>query len=149
MNRRTKVDRSGNDNNGKASVKASPKRKCKRKLLPLHENSQLVTFTPVETERAPLKYPTFMKRRKKGKKQLLKKKLNARKNVANATNAKNATNASSVEHTGEESNKLTLEDEHIFDEKKKTKKPRKIISKKILIKKIDRQRRYFQKTGGK
>ncbi|XP_076238005.1 microcephalin [Calliopsis andreniformis] len=104
------------------------KKKFKKKLLPLNENSQLVTFSPMEEERILPKCPTFLKRRKKAKKQLQKTKFN------------NGRSVSSVEHIEAENSRqsLLLEDDHIFRDKKKqnTKKPKKIISKKILVKKI-------------
>ncbi|XP_076682922.1 microcephalin [Andrena cerasifolii] len=117
-----------NDQNAGNLINLSFKRKCKKKLLPLHECSQLLTFSPVEQECVPPKYSTFAKRHRKGKKQAAKTKFNA------------AVSASNAKHIEEQSSKQSLleDDTHSFSEKKKqkAKKPKKVVSKKITVKKI-------------
>lgn len=117
-----------NDQNAGNLIDFSSKRKCKKKLLSLRECSQLLTFSPVEQERIPPKFPTFTRRRRKGKKQAAKTKFNTA--AGSATNAK---------HIEEQNSKQSLleDDTHSFSEKKqKAKKPKKVVSKKIIVKKI-------------
>ena len=117
-----------NDQNAGNLIDLSSKRKYKKKLLSLRECSQLLTFSPVEQERVAPKFPTFARRHRKGKKQAAKTKFNA------------ADSASNAKHIEEQNSKQSLleDDTHSFSEKKKqkAKKPKKVVSKKITVKKI-------------
>ncbi|XP_076760539.1 microcephalin isoform X2 [Xylocopa sonorina] len=99
------------DKSIKLSIAVPDKRRNKKKLLPLHENSQLLSFSPVEKEL----HPTC---------QVFENKKKTRKNKCNK---------------GIKINKIVecLEIENIKDyDKPKQRKPKKIISKKIVVKKI-------------
>ncbi|XP_012230579.1 putative histone-lysine N-methyltransferase 1 isoform X1 [Linepithema humile] len=102
-------------------------RKGKRKLLPLNENSQLCSITPIEEDKCTAKESTFGKKSKKFKKKRSKRKL-----------ADVKTNTSSIKHNivnerWSDNDCDTFENKR---KKKKVRKPKKIMSKKIVIKKI-------------
>lgn len=115
------------DQNVKNSTVPSAKKKCKKKLLPLHECSQLLSFSPVQEEYLPFEHPTHPKKYKKKKKQNIKNKSNSTNHESNMKNIKRKS-----------SEQLLLEDDHLIvcDKKKKETKTKKIISKKITIKKV-------------
>ncbi|XP_043261604.1 uncharacterized protein LOC122402681 [Colletes gigas] len=98
------------------------KRKFKKKLLPLRECSQLLSFSPVDGDIFPPKEPTHIKKRKKLKKEHIKNIVNLRNNEINMNHIERNNNEESL-----------LDNDCTFSNKKK---PRKIISKKITIKKI-------------
>ncbi|CAL7936233.1 unnamed protein product [Xylocopa violacea] len=99
------------DESIKHSIAVPDKRRNKKKLLPLHEYSQLLSFSPVEKELHP-SHQVFENKRK------------TRKNKCNK---------------GIKVDKIVecLEIENIKDyDKLKQRKPKKVISKKIVVKKI-------------
>lgn len=101
-------------------------RRGKKRLMPLHENSQLCSIEPLEEHNEMPKKSMTVKRNKKQKKHLKKE----------PGNFKNDANIKS----NNPSEQVSLDDNYdIFENKKKekkTKKPRNIISKKIVIKKF-------------
>ncbi|XP_053996417.1 probable basic-leucine zipper transcription factor J [Hylaeus anthracinus] len=115
------------DQNTTNATVLAGKRKCK-KLLPLRECSQLLSFSPMEHEHLPPVYPMHTKRRKKKKKQHIKNKVNSKSNE---------NNIKFIERQSSEQLLLEDDDNCIFPNKKKpSKKTRKIISKKMTVKKI-------------
>lgn len=102
-----------NNENVKDIAQPTTKRR-RRKLLPLNECSQLVSFTPVEDER-PLPRSLIFKKQLRNKK----------------NNKRNKNNSSSAEE-----NCMIIEDKKNDKGKKTQRKPRKVISKKIVVKKI-------------
>lgn len=98
--------------NMKYSMTSNNKKKCKKKLLPLHESSQLLSFSPVQNEE--YSSPPFLIFRKKHKK--------------NKNEVKKIVNENNTE--------IVKKKKKNYDGKKKQKKTKKIVSKKIVIKKI-------------
>lgn len=97
--------------NMKYSITSNNKRKCKKKLLPLHESSQLLSFSPVQNEE--YSSPPFLIFRKKHKK--------------NKNEVKKIVNENNTE--------IVKKKKKNYDGKTQ-KKTKKIVSKKIIIKKI-------------
>ncbi|XP_015436122.1 PREDICTED: uncharacterized protein LOC107191574 [Dufourea novaeangliae] len=114
-----------------AAKSISPvRKKCKKKLLPLLESSQLLSFSPVENENEPpgRSMPANRHRKKKKKKQHVNNKMNAIDNTCVTT-----------KHVdGKNNDQLALENDcSIFDGKmNRVKRPKKVVSKKIIVKKI-------------
>jgi len=102
-----------------------PSKKGRRKLLPLHESSQLCSFTPLEEDKHNSE--SSLKKNK-----ILKKKRTKRKSAdfKNKTNIKHDITNEDISSNSDETfaNKKR--------EEKKTRKPRKVLSKKIVIKKF-------------
>ncbi|XP_017885499.1 uncharacterized protein LOC108628237 isoform X2 [Ceratina calcarata] len=108
-----KIETERNENI-KDSITVPNAKKGKRKLLPLHECSKLVSFTPVQNECPFPRSLTFRKQ--------FREKKNNKYNKSNSGN------------TGERS---MIKKKKSHDKEKKTqRKPRKVISKKIIVKKI-------------
>ncbi|XP_072766813.1 uncharacterized protein Mcph1 [Anoplolepis gracilipes] len=103
-------------------------RKGRRKLLPLNETSQLCSITPIEEDKCILEESTSTKKSKK-----LKKKRPKRKSIS----FKNDTNSTKRNIAREQ---ISDNDIDIFKNKKKKdkkiQKPKKVVSKKIVIKKF-------------
>jgi len=100
-------------------------RKGRRKLLPLHESSQLCSFSPLEeneheSESSSKKNKTLKKKHTKKKSTDFKNKKKIKHDIAN-------------ENTWSDSDDTFVNKKK---EEKKTQKPRKVLSKKIVIKKF-------------
>nr|XP_031835015.1 uncharacterized protein LOC116428061 [Nomia melanderi] len=107
-------------------VRLPVKSKCKRKLLSLHDSSQLLSFSPVENENILPERPMLRTRYKKGKKQHVK---NKRSIVDNGSGVKRI--------DGKNYDQLVLKNDcTIFSNTKKQKRPKKVISKKFVIKRF-------------
>lgn len=96
--------------NMKYSITSNNKRKCKKKLLSLHESSQLLSFSPVQNEQYSSPPLIFRKKHKKNKNEI--------KKIIN------------------ENNTEIVKKKKNNDDGKIQKKRKKIVSKKIVIKKI-------------
>lgn len=96
------------DLSSKSLISCPDKAKHKKRLLPLRECSQLISLSPVENDCLPRKHKIFRKR------------LGGRKNKCNKR----------------DNNKERKQNKDVDVEGKPKKKPRKIISKKIVVKKI-------------
>lgn len=94
----------------------------KRKLLPLSDGSQLCSITPIDENKCPVTEKSPVKRIKKLKK---KKILNLKMDTI--VNKHKKTNKSMLSDSDSENKK---------EQDKKTRKPRKVISKKIVVKKL-------------
>ncbi|XP_033331769.2 microcephalin [Megalopta genalis] len=103
-----------------------PTRKSKKRLLPLRESSQLLTFSPMENENLLPGHLGLKNRCKKRKKQHENNKLTAVDKHRN------------VEHiNGGGSDRLELGNNSVTcDTKVRQKKPRKVMSKKIIVKQL-------------
>ncbi|XP_076646362.1 microcephalin [Halictus rubicundus] len=109
----------------KNSTMISLKKRNKKKLLPLHESSQLPTFSPVENVNV---LPQILRNKHKKRKE---------KQHVNKLNA--ICKRRSVEYSDERSNEqFALENDNpvACDAKIQKRKPRKVIRKKIIVKKI-------------
>lgn len=124
---RTETDEKNTD---VQNTECAPVRKGRRRLLPLHETSQLCSLTPVEERRCTPEEPTSAKQNERPKKRPPK-----RKTVKNSKR-----NTNDIKH--DTASKPTLSDsdcdmlENRKQEVKKTRRPKKVISKKILVKKF-------------
>ncbi|XP_003690194.2 rRNA methyltransferase 2, mitochondrial [Apis florea] len=107
----TNESKAETNQNMKYSVTSNNKRKCKRKLLPLHESSQLLSLSPVQNEE--YSYPPFSIFKKKHKKNR-----NEIKKIVNKNNTE-CIDKKKKNYNG-----------------KTQKKTKKLVSKKIVIKKI-------------
>ncbi|EZA60652.1 hypothetical protein DMN91_007487 [Ooceraea biroi] len=112
------------------NTECSPTRKGRKKLLPLYENSQLCSLTPLEenTSECTSESPISVKKNKILKKKQPKRKLADSKNKTSVT--RNIVN----EETWSDSDYDTFKNKK--KEEKKRRKPRKVVSKKIVIKKF-------------
>ncbi|KOC64335.1 Microcephalin [Habropoda laboriosa] len=108
----TNTSESKKDRNMKHLVSFSDKGQSKRKLLPLGECSQLASFSPVQKECSPLGHLILRKKHKKRRN-----KCNKKFNINNIEQSEGKENQD-------------------YNEKKQIKKPKKVISKKIVVKKI-------------
>lgn len=108
----TNESKAETNQNMKYSVTSNNKRKCKRKLLPLHESSQLLSLSPVQNEE--YSYPPFSIFKKKHKKNR-----NEVKKIVNKNNTECIDKKKKKNYNG-----------------KTQKKTKKLVSKKIVIKKI-------------
>lgn len=105
-----------------------PVRKGRRRLLPINENSQLCSISPVEERKCISEESTSAKRNKR-----LKRKLPKRRSIRSKNITSNKKQDIVSQRMWSDSDCDILENKK---EKKKPRKPRKIISKKIFIKKF-------------
>lgn len=108
-----------------------PVRKGKRKLLPLKEDSQLCSITPVEETKCTPEESTSAKRIKRLKKKFPKRKSIRSKNNKDTNNIKQDT--ASIQMWSDSDSDIP---ENKKTENKKVRKPKKVISKKIVVKKF-------------
>lgn len=105
-----------------------PVKKGRRRLMPLHENSQLCSITPIDEKTYTPKESTSTKRNKR-----LKKKLPKRKSMRFKNKTSNIKHNNASEQMWSDSDCDIPENK---EKEKKTRKPKKVVSKKILIKKF-------------
>lgn len=103
-------------------------KKGRRRLLSINENSQLCSISPVEERKCTPKQSTSAKRNKRLKKELPKRRLMHPKNNTNSVKQDIVSNRMSDSDCDIPKNREK--------EKKKLRKPKKIISKKIIVKKF-------------
>ncbi|KAL6263662.1 hypothetical protein P5V15_003753 [Pogonomyrmex californicus] len=111
------------------NMECIPVPKSKRKLLPLEENSQLCSITPIDEKRCISEEPTSVKRNKG-----IKKKYPKRKSIHSKNDTSNIKHNIIKKQMWSDSDRGASENKR--KENKKTRQPRKVISKKIRIKKF-------------
>lgn len=125
----TKSDESETDKNiAVQNAECVPVRKGRKKLMPLNEISQC-SIIPIEKKMCTPEVSTFAKRKKK-----LKKKLPRRKSMHSKNNTSNIEKDIASKQMWSDSDCDISENKG--KKNKKTRKPKKVISKKILIKKF-------------
>lgn len=110
------------------NTECAPVKKGRRKLLPLNETSQLCSITPIDENKHTPEESTSAKRNKR-----LKKKLPKRKSVRSKNNTSNIKHIASEQLWSDSDCDIP---DNKKKESKKTRKPKKVVSKKILIKKF-------------
>jgi len=111
------------------NIECVPVKKGRRRLLPLKESSQLCSITPVEEKKCTPEESTSAKQNKK-----LKKKLPKRKSMRSKNNTNNIKHDTASKQMWSDSDCDISENKK--KEIKKTRKPKKVISKKIFVKKF-------------
>lgn len=106
-----------------------PVGKSRRRLLPINENSQLCSISPIEERKCTPKESTSAKRNKR-----LKRKLPKRRSMRSKNNTSNSKQDIVNNRMWSDSDSDISENKK--KEKKKPRKPKKVLSKKIFIKKF-------------